>query len=327
MKLSLLDYGLRDEGRNAVEAMQDTLALTRLAEELGYDRFWLAEHHHVPALSISSPELVLAYLASQTTHLQLGTAGIMGLHYAPYKVGEWVATLETLFPGRLSIGLGNSVGTTLVSRHLQTLYQPGQFREWLEAFLAYLTDQVDTLSLSPALPRLPQLVTLGMGGQSLLHAAELGMGYVFGSFPYMVHDPLEQAQELAQRYRATFTPTAVGQAPYFALALFVVVAPTSQEAEELANAVAIWMLGKDDFTEFSQFPSPKTAQAYALTGAEKDAVAGFCQRMIVGNPTEVKEKIDCLIAVSQPDELILIPLLPQVSNRLQAIEIMARLYK
>ncbi|WP_153048613.1 LLM class flavin-dependent oxidoreductase, partial [Streptococcus suis] len=90
---------LLDEGRTYQEAWQDSLALVQAAERLGYHRFWLAEHHNVHALTIGSPEVVISYLASQTQRIHLGSGGIMGLHYSPYKIAELAASLETLFPG------------------------------------------------------------------------------------------------------------------------------------------------------------------------------------------------------------------------------------
>ena len=108
MKISLLDYGLVDEGKTSAEAVRETLELAQLADELGFHRFWVSEHHNVPALSISAPEVVIPYLASHTKNIHIGSGGIMGLHYSPYKVAEIMSTLEGLFPGRVDIGLGNS---------------------------------------------------------------------------------------------------------------------------------------------------------------------------------------------------------------------------
>ncbi|WP_155962246.1 MsnO8 family LLM class oxidoreductase [Streptococcus ruminantium] len=323
MKISLLDYGLLDEGRTHHQAWQDSLALIQAAERLGYHRFWLAEHHNVQALSIGSPEVVIPYLASQTQRIHLGSGGIMGLHYSPYKIAELAASLENLFPGRVDIGLGNSIGTPLVKQHMKSLFQPNQFEEWLQQFTGYLTGQDDSIGVSPRLSIYPEVFTLGMGGRSLSFSARLGLGYVFGSFPYIDHDPVEQAGRLSQVYRQNFQPSNVMKRPYFALALFVVIAPTSQEAEDLAKSLDIWMLGKREFNEFSHFPSLKTYQSYPLTEEDRKKIAQHRSRMIVGNPVEVKTQVDRLIAASQPDEILFIPLLAGIDNRLKAIELLA----
>ena len=99
MKISVLDYGVVDFGKTNEEAIQETIQLAKIAEELGYERFWVAEHHQVKALSISAPEVVIPAIASQTKNIHVGSGGIMGLHYAPYKVAEIMQSLEVLFPG------------------------------------------------------------------------------------------------------------------------------------------------------------------------------------------------------------------------------------
>ena len=132
MKISVLDYGVVDFGKTNEEAIQETIQLAKIAEELGYARFWVAEHHEVNALSISAPEVVIPAIASQTKSIHVGSGGIMGLHYAPYKVAEVMRSLEVLFPGRIDIGLGNSIGTKSVSTALKSHYTKPQFSEWVE---------------------------------------------------------------------------------------------------------------------------------------------------------------------------------------------------
>ncbi|HFU4466390.1 TPA: MsnO8 family LLM class oxidoreductase [Streptococcus suis] len=325
MKISLLDYGLLDEGRTYQEAWQDSLALVQAADRLGYHRFWLAEHHNVHALTIGSPEVVIPYLASQTQRIHLGSGGIMGLHYSPYKIAELAASLETLFPGRVDIGLGNSTGTALVKEHMRSQFQPSQFDQWVQQFTGYLTGKDESIGLSPKLASSPEIFTLGMGGQSMALSAKEGLGYVFGSFPYIPHDPVETAGKLAQDYRRDFQPSDIMVQPHFALALFVVIAETSQEAENLAKSLDIWMLGKQDFNEFTHFPSLATYQTYELTEQDRERIAQHRSRMMIGNPAEVKEQLERLVAACQPDELLFIPLVSGIDNRLKTIELLAQI--
>lgn len=325
MRLSVLDYGVLDEDHTPAEAWQATLSLAKRAEELGYHRFWLAEHHNVSALTIASPEVLMTYLASQTSQIRIGSGGIMGLHYSPYKIAELAGSMATLFPDRIDIGLGNSTGTPLVSRHLESRYQPSQFGSWLEKLATYLRGGVEAIEL-PQLEQPLPLFALGTGGQSVTLAAQQGLGYVFGSFPFIEHEPLALAAQLSMDYRAAFWPSPSQQAPYFILALFVVVADTAEEAERLALSLDVWMLGKHDFNDFAAFPSPARAKAYPLTKEEHERIARQRQRIIVGDSKGVKQQIDGLLAACQADEVMVIPLVPDLANRLKVIELMADLY-
>lgn len=111
MKLSVLDYGQIDEGKSAKQALQESVKLAKIADSLGYSRFWVAEHHNVNAFAISSPELLMMQIASQTQKIRVGSGGIMVLHYSDYKIAENINTLEALYPNRIDLGMGNSLGT------------------------------------------------------------------------------------------------------------------------------------------------------------------------------------------------------------------------
>lgn len=326
MKLSILDYGLLDEGRTVAEAWQDSLSLAKRAEERGFHRFWLAEHHNVHALTVAAPEVLLTYLASHTKTIKLGTGGIMGLHYSPYKVAEVVASLTTLFPNRVDFGLGNSTGTALVKEHLRSQFEPSQFSEWMAKFLNYLIGASTVAQLLPS-GDYPEIFTLGMGGSSLDVSSQLGLGYVYGSFPFIEHEPLAMAEALAKSYRQNFVPSSFMEKPHFILALFVVVADSDEEAENLAKSLDIWMLGKQDFNDFSQFPSLVTYQIYPLSQEEKERIKKQRSRMIIGTKEKIKAQIDAFIAVSQPDELMIIPLLAGIDNRLRAVDLLADCYQ
>ncbi|MEG3251856.1 LLM class flavin-dependent oxidoreductase [Streptococcus suis] len=208
---------------------------------------------------------------------------------------------------------------------MRSQFQPSQFDQWVQQFTGYLTGKDESISLSPKLASYPEIFTLGMGGQSMALSAKEGLGYVFGSFPYIPHDPVETAGKLAQDYRRDFQPSDVMAQPHFALALFVVIAETSQEAEDLAKSLDIWMLGKQDFNEFTHFPSLATYQVYDLTEQDRERIAQHRSRMIIGNPAEVKEQLERLVAACQPDELLFIPLVSGIDNRLKAIELLTQI--
>ena len=109
VKLGLLDYAQIDEGKSAQEALQNSVMLAQLADSLGYERFWMAEHHNVPAFASSSPELIMMRLADATSRIRIGSGGVMLPHYSPYKVAENFRVLEAFHPHRIDLGMGNTL--------------------------------------------------------------------------------------------------------------------------------------------------------------------------------------------------------------------------
>ncbi|WP_314076803.1 MsnO8 family LLM class oxidoreductase [uncultured Granulicatella sp.] len=322
MKISVLDYGVVDFGKTNEEAIQETIQLAKIAEELGYARFWVAEHHQVKALSISVPEVVIPAIASQTKNIHVGSGGIMGLHYAPYKVAEVMSSLEVLFPGRIDIGLGNSIGTKSVSTALKSHYIKPQFGEWV----ADVQEIIQSNEAVPYTKRVPEQFLLGMGGESVHIAAKNGLGFVYGIFPYIPQEPLVLAKELATAYRKEFQ-SVNGSDLRFILAVFVVIADTEGKAEEMAQALDLWMLGKQDFSEFETFPTKKDVETRDVTPAERKTIEDNRQRLIVGDSRAVKAQLDELCQVCNPDELLMIPLVGGFENRKRALELFAQLYQ
>ena len=322
MKISVLDYGVVDFGKTNEEAIQETIQLAKIAEELGYARFWVAEHHEVNALSISTPEVVIPAIASQTKDIHVGSGGIMGLHYAPYKVAEVMRSLAVLFPGRINIGLGNSIGTKSVSTALKSHYTKPQFGEWVEN----LQEIIQSNEAVPCTMKVPEQFLLGMGGESVHIAAKNGLGFVYGIFPYIPQEPLVLAKELSTDYRKEFQ-SVNGTESRFILAVFVVIADTEEKAEEMAQALDLWMLGKQDFSEFETFPTKKDVEIREVTPAERKTIEDNRQRLIVGDSRAVKEQLDELCQVCNPDELLMIPLVGGFENRKRALELLAQLYQ
>ena len=322
MEISVLDYGVVDFGKTNEEAIQETIQLAKIAEELGYARFWVAEHHQVKALSISTPEVVIPAIASQTKNIHVGSGGIMGLHYASYKVAEVMNSLEVLFPGRIDIGLGNSIGTRAVSTALKSHYTKAQFGEWI----ANLQGNIQTNEVVPSTKRVPEQFLLGMGGESVHIAAKNGLGFVYGVFPYIPQEPLVLAKELSEAYRKEFE-SVNGSASRFILAVFVVIADNEEKAEEMAQALDLWMLGKQDFSEFETFPTNTDVESREVTPAERKTIEDNRQRLIVGDSQAVKAQLDELCQVCNPDELLMIPLVGGFENRKRALELFAQLYQ
>lgn len=333
IKLGLLDYAQIDEGSNAQTALQNTITLTQLAESLGYERFWMAEHHNVPAFASSSPELIMMRLADATKRIRIGSGGVMIPHYSPYKVAENFRVLEAFHPQRIDLGLGNTIGTPLVNRTLNEKKRGKlNYEQSILDLTKYLTDEVNEdhrfhgISAHPVITTVPQMWLLSTSVKSAQLAAKLGIGYTFGLFPLVGIDKLKIGILAAETYRNEFEPSPFMSEPKVSIAPFVVVAESGQQAEEYAEALDLWLLGNDNFGQLREFPSVETARNYQYTEKEKGVIQANRTRMVVGDIESVTAQLNELINQFKADELLLIPLIPGLDARKKAIELLARAF-
>src|SRR5919199_1251221 len=189
--LSVLDQSPVGSGRTARDAFAETLELAQLAERLGYRRYWLAEHHNTGALAGSAPEVMITRVASVTSRIRVGSSGVMLSHYSPLKVAETFRVLETLFPGRIDLGLGRAPGSDSRTAFALAQGQPRQierFPEQLTELAAFLHDALPEghpyhgVRAMPEAPGVPEIWLLGSSGQSAAYAAALGFAFSFAHF-------------------------------------------------------------------------------------------------------------------------------------------------
>ena len=192
-RLSVLDQSPVSEGSSGAQALQNTLDLARLADQLGYHRYWVAEHHGGPMLAGGSPEALIGPIAAATTSIRVGSGGVMLPHYSPFKVAETFSLLSGLFPGRIDLALGRAAGTDpLTAFALQRDRRaagPDDFPQQLVELLGYLNDRLPAdhpfarlAKTLPGRPERPEPWLLGSSPQSALWAAELGLPYAFADF-------------------------------------------------------------------------------------------------------------------------------------------------
>lgn len=332
IKLGILDYAQIDEGSHARDALRHTVELAQYAEELGYERFWVAEHHNVPAFASSSPELIMMRLADATKKIRIGSGGVMIPHYSPYKVAENFRILEAYHAGRIDLGIGNTVGTPLVNETLnETKKGKLTYEQSIVDLTQYLSDDVENhrfagITAQPVVPTVPQMWVLSTSVRSAKMAAKLGIGYTFGLFPLAGIDKIHIGIEASKVYRETFKPSPFMLAPKVSIAPFVVVAETDELAEAYAEALDLWLLGTDDFGYLKNYPSIETARQYSYTAQEKTMIQANRTRMVVGNVASVKEQLMDLIHQFNADEVLLVPLMPNLDTRKKAIELLAEAF-
>src|SRR3954454_23404578 len=224
MRLSVLDQSPIPEGSTGADALANTLDLARLTDQLGYHRYWVAEHHGGPMLASASPEAIIGPIASATSRIRVGSGGVMLPHYSPFKVAETFTILAALYPGRIDLGLGRASGTdpltTFALQRDRRQAAPDDFPDQLAELLAYFDDAFPDdhpfrrLSALPGLPQAPEPWLLGSSAQSAVWAAQLGLPYAFADFIN------RDGAKIAGHYRKAFEPGGRLAAPETAVAVW-----------------------------------------------------------------------------------------------------------
>lgn len=328
VKLGVLDYAHIDEGKTPQQGLEQTLQLAQHADQLGYHRFWVAEHHNLPAFSSSSPELLMMRLADATHQIRLGSGGVMLPHYSPFKVAENFRVLEGFHPGRIDLGIGNTTGTEIVNQALnETKKSKLSYERSIKDVYHYLTNNSDPnhrfqdLWANPVLDTLPELWLLSSSVRSAKMAARLGLAYTFGLFPYASEGKLEVAQEATETYRQNFQPSQSIKKPKTMIAMFIAVSDDALQAEAKAKALDLWLLGKGNFGKLTRFPSQKTVQNYQYTDEDLKHIEQNRSRLISGHIDEVEKELQGYIDVTKADEVLIIPLMEGIDNRKKALDL------
>ncbi|MNW39078.1 Limonene 1,2-monooxygenase [compost metagenome] len=323
--LSILDLSPIIEGNTAASSLQNTLDLAQHAEKWGYHRYWLAEHHNMPGIASSATSIVIGYVAAGTKTIRVGSGGIMLPNHAPLIVAEQFGTLESLFPGRIDLGLGRAPGSDpLTSQALRR--GPGSdgqdFPERLRELRAYFNPVEGS---SPRIRAIPgeglnvPIWLLGSSGFSAQLSAALGLPFAFAS--HFAPDYLLPALEL---YRNNFRPSEVLEEPYAMVAVNVIVADTDEEAQRLATSQQQQFL---NLIRRQTGPlRPPVDDIERIWSPEEKALI---QRQLgfsaIGSPTTVRAKLEEIVQVTHADELIVAAQIYDHSARLRSYELLSKL--
>jgi luciferase family oxidoreductase group 1 len=326
MRLSVLDQSPIAEGDTGAQALAKTVDLARHAEALGYERYWLAEHHATPALACAAPEVLIAAVAQNTERIRVGSGGVMLPHYSPLKVAEVFSTLAGLHPERIDLGLGRAPGTdpmTMVALQRDRRQgPPDDFPEQLAELLALIEERVPPghflarhAKLLPGRPERPEPWLLGSSPQSAIWAAELGLPYSFADFI----NPNGAA--MAADYRARFVDSERLPAPRVIACTIAVCADTDEEAERIASSGRM-MFSLLRMGRLIPIPPPEKAMAY-LAGRERPAEGQHRRRAIVGTPGKVREGLEAVAAEYGTDELMVLTITYDHDARRRSYELIA----
>ena len=330
LKLSILDQCPLNDPETATEAFQNTIKLVRKAEEWGYHRFWVAEHHGSNRVMGSSPEVLISHLLAKTTRIRVGAGGVMLQHYSPFKVAENFNVLASLAPGRVDLGIGSGPGGLPQStRALQQDMGPGAkpLPEKLVDLGRYLHNKLEEshpfygLKVSPAPPQPADLYLLGTTPSSAELAASLGMPYVFALF--LNHDDAEMQQAI-ETYRSQFDDTN-GARPHTMLALPVIVADSDEEAEEYASQITPVRIRLESGRTFTVF-SVEAAEEFGRQSQENFTYAVQEGKVIHGSQETVRRKILDVRRSYQVDELFIVTAIRDFQKRLRSYELLSQVF-
>ncbi len=326
MRLSVLDQSPIPEGSTPAQALHNTVDLGRHAEALGYERYWLAEHHATPALACASPEVLIAAVAQATEQIRVGSGGVMLPHYSPLKVAEVFSTLAGLHPERIDLGIGRAPGTDpmtmLALQRDRRQGSPDDFPEQLTELLALLEDRVPPnhpfarhARTLPGLPERPEPWLLGSSPQSAIWAGELGLPYAIADFI----NPGGAA--LAADYRARFLDSERLPAPRVIACTIAICADTDEEAERIASSGRM-MFSLLRMGQLIPIPPPEKALAYLATRERPDAATGG-RRAIVGSPATVRAGLEEVAREYGTEELMLLTITYEHEARRRSYELIA----
>ncbi|MFJ8692449.1 MsnO8 family LLM class oxidoreductase [Streptomyces roseolilacinus] len=303
LRLSVLDRSRIREGGDAAGALRDTVALAREAEALGYHRFWVSEHHGVPGVAGSAPTVLAAAVASATSSIRVGTGGVMLPNHQPLVVAEQFGVLESLFPGRIDMGVGRSVGfTDGVRRALgRGKEDAGDFAAQLDELLGWFRGAPGAYPGVRALPaeglRVPPFVLATGEGAGIAAAAGL---------PLVIGDLRDRPKLLAavDRYRAGFRPSAWAPEPYVVVAGTVAVAGTEEEAARLLPPEAWAMAYARTHGAFPPLAPPEAVAARSMTAREREYYEAGLRGHVHGTEEQVRAALERVVAETGADELL-----------------------
>ncbi len=328
--LSVLDLSPVSAGSPAAQALRNSLELARLADRLGYTRYWVAEHHNLPNIASSAPEIMIGQICAVTERIRVGSGGVMLPNHAPLMVAERFKVLEALYPDRIDLGLGRAPGTdpatSYMLRRRQGVSEEDDFLERFQELMLLETrafpegHPFHNVRAMPSEVKLPPIYLLGSSDYSAQLAGQIGAAFAFAH-----HFATFDAVEAMKLYRDNFRPSAAHAEPYAILATHVVCADTDAEAERLASTVELNFVRRVK-GEYLPLASPEDAAKYEYSPVDQARIAQNRSRLTVGSPAMVKARLHPLITATQADELMVTTMVFDHQARRRSYELLKQAF-
>jgi len=324
IKLSVVDQAPVHQGQSQSNALHSSVALAKLCDELGYHRFWVAEHHDTASYSSSCPEILISHIAQNTKNIRIGSGGVMLSHYSPLKVAETFRTLEALNPGRIDLGVGRAPGgTDRTSMALAFPNSPNDaqlYPHMLSDLSNFLHDNFQSThpyygtNATPINAQAPQLWTLGSSTGSVELAAELGLGFVLALF-IGTHD---RSTDIIRHYKQRFRPNGKGaETAQAILSVACICADSKEEAAYIAAPNMYWkvMAFRHGIRETIRSPEQALDLYKKLSLSDQAYYQATLDTVISGTPTECRSEIEQLAGDFDVDEMMLVNVIYDFADR------------
>lgn len=334
MKLSVVDQSPIPSGQTAADALRNTIELAQLCERLGYERYWVAEHHSAGSFAGTVPDVLLARLGAETQSIRLGSGAVLLPHYSPLRVAEAFRMLHAMYPNRIDLGLGRAPGGTPLETYALQRVQEGQrddFPEKLVELLAFFNNgfpeqhPFNRILVQPEMPGGPEVWLLGSSGWSADAASQLGLPYAFAHF--INPEPTRKAIEF---YRKNFKPSKYLSEPLVLVATGAVAADTEEEADRLYTSYRMRRIMRER-GDRGPIPSVEEAeeqlkQYEPIDSRQDNRDNGEWPRVFHGSIERVHEEMDGMLKALDVDELMVVTVVHSHEARLHSHELLAKAF-
>lgn len=333
LTLSVLDQSPVREGGTAAQALHETIELARAAEGLGYQRYWVAEHHSTAMFAGTAPEVLIGQIAANTSSIRVGSGGVMLSHYSALKVAEAFRVLSAFYPGRIDLGIGRAPGsdqrTALALVDPRPLADVNQFPRQVADLLGFLANELPedhpfaevAAQPGPLPPGLPEVWLLGSSDFSARLAALLGLPFAFADFFGNAGD---LGPRVAELYRQQFRPSESLQAPRLSAAVHVICAETEERARFVASSTKLRVAQMRSGAHPSGLLPPEEASQYTSHAATSHLIQAFTRHYVEGNPEMVREQLLAAAGRYGTDDLIIATNCYAFADRVHSYELVAR---
>jgi luciferase family oxidoreductase group 1 len=333
LKLSIVDQCPVPEGFTPADALRNTIDLAKLAERLGFERYWIAEHHATGSFASSAPEIMIARVAAETAHIRVGSGGVMLPHYSPLKVAEVFRMLHALYPERIDLGIGRAPGgspldTFALRRDRGNRVMPDDFPQQMAELMAFLSASFPDehpfreIALSPAMPGGPEVWLLGSSMWSAAAAAQFGVPYAFAHFIDPTH-----TRKAIEYYREHVNRNAGAMAGNTILAVGAICAETDQAAHRLYSSVRAWAQRLRQGGGRGPIPTPERALAQiGSTYGRLPNDAGEWPRVFVGDAQHLHDELARIAEELHLDEIMIVTVVHDHQARRRSYELLAEAF-
>lgn len=328
IKLGILDQSIVRKGGNARQAVTETIATAKLGEQLGYTRFWVSEHHNSTMIAGSAPEVLMVKLADETETIRIGSGGVMLPNHSALKVAENFRMLETLFPGRIDLGMGRAPGGDQITARLlnpSNNFSEESYLRQLEHLQAYFTDTAETnygrVLAVPHAPTVPQQWILSSSGGSAAIAARYGLGLAVARFINGFASP-----DVVEAYRGGFQPSEQFPLPQELLAITVLCADTEEKAAQMRK-LSDYNLLQFERGRFEPLSSYEEIKDYQFSPMELERIKYNRGRIVSGTREQVKEQLAKLAREFDLDEIMVTTMTYSQQDRVRSFELLAEAFE